>query len=80
MTGVQTCALPISTIGAIVRRHERQDGEHHEPGAGPASDVEVIVAHHDTVIESEDHVIVFAINKHMVEKVERLFQVGVGFV
>ena len=69
-----------ATIGAIVRRHERQEGEHHEPGAGPASDVEVIVAHHDTVIESEDHVIVFAINKHMVEKVERLFQVGVGFV
>jgi trk system potassium uptake protein TrkA len=40
---------------------------------------EVIVAHHDTVIESEDHVIVFVINKKIISKVEKLFQVSVGF-
>jgi trk system potassium uptake protein TrkA len=37
------------------------------------------MAHHDTVIESEDHVIVFVANKRMIPKVEKLFQVAVGF-
>lgn len=40
---------------------------------------QVIMGHHDTVIEAGDHVIVFVINKAMVHKVERLFQVGIGF-
>jgi trk system potassium uptake protein TrkA len=40
---------------------------------------EVIVVHHDTVIEAEDHVIVFVIDKKMVKKVEKLFQVSLGF-
>jgi len=40
----------------------------------------VIIAHHDTVIQSEDHVIVFVTNKKLVPKVEKLFQVGIGFV
>lgn len=39
----------------------------------------VIIAHRDTVIEVEDHVIVFVIDKKMVRKVEKLFQVGIGF-
>jgi len=41
---------------------------------------EVIMAHHDTVIQAGDHVIVFVANKDIVPKVEKLFQVGVGFV
>ncbi|HEU0220332.1 MAG TPA: Trk system potassium transporter TrkA [Gallionella sp.] len=40
---------------------------------------EVIMGHHDTLIEAEDHVIVFVIDKRMVKKVEKLFQVGIGF-
>jgi trk system potassium uptake protein TrkA len=40
---------------------------------------EVIMGHHDSVIESEDHVIVFVINKQMIGKIEKLFQVNVGF-
>ncbi len=40
---------------------------------------EVIMGHHDLVIEAEDHVIVFVINKQMVKKVEKLFQVNLGF-
>ena len=40
---------------------------------------EVVIAHHDTVIEVGDHIIVFVIDKRMVRKVEKLFQVGVGF-
>jgi trk system potassium uptake protein TrkA len=36
----------------------------------------VIIAHHDTVIESEDHVILFLTDKKKITEVERLFQVG----
>ena len=40
---------------------------------------EVIIAHHDTVIESDDHVILFLSDKKCIQKVENLFQVGVTF-
>jgi trk system potassium uptake protein len=35
---------------------------------------QVIMAHHDTVIESDDHVILFLSDRRHVEQVERLFQ------
>ncbi|MFO7188111.1 MAG: Trk system potassium transporter TrkA [Pseudomonadota bacterium] len=57
-----------TTIGAIVRR--RDDAER----------AEVIMAHHDTVIESGDHVVMFVANKRVVPKVEKLFQVGFSFI
>jgi len=41
---------------------------------------EVIIPHHDTVIEAEDHVILFVIDKKHIRDVERLFQVKVTFV
>ncbi|HEY1077627.1 MAG TPA: Trk system potassium transporter TrkA [Fontimonas sp.] len=40
---------------------------------------EVIIAHHDTVIEAEDHVILFLVDKKRVKEVEKLFQVGLSF-
>jgi trk system potassium uptake protein TrkA len=40
---------------------------------------DVLVAHHDTLIESEDHVILFVLNKRMIPRVEKLFQVGFTF-
>ena len=39
----------------------------------------VIMGHHDRVIEAEDHVIIFVVDKKMVKKVEKLFQVSLGF-
>jgi trk system potassium uptake protein TrkA len=39
----------------------------------------VIIPHHDTVIESGDHVIVFCTRKRLVKQVEKLFQVGFMF-
>lgn len=60
-------------IGAIVRNKRGPDGSIIE---GPG---EVIIAHHDTVIQSEDHVIVFVENKRFLPKIEKLFQVGLGF-
>jgi trk/ktr system potassium uptake protein len=41
---------------------------------------EVLIAHHDTVIESEDHVILFLVDKRRIVDVEKLFQVGVTFL
>ncbi|MBT8420725.1 MAG: Trk system potassium transporter TrkA, partial [Gammaproteobacteria bacterium] len=43
-------------------------------------DKEVIIAHHDTVIAAEDHVILFLVDKRHVPEVERLFQVDVAFL
>jgi trk system potassium uptake protein TrkA len=54
------------TIGAVVRKHSSGRSE-------------VLIAHHDTVIASEDHVIVFVANKRLIPRVEKLFEVGVGF-
>ena len=61
------------TIGAIARQRGRagptgRDGNH-----------EILIAHHDTVIEAGDHVIVFVVNKSLVPRVEKLFQVDIGF-
>jgi trk system potassium uptake protein TrkA len=39
---------------------------------------EVLMAHHDTVIEAEDHVILFVTDRRQIEEVERLFEVGGG--
>jgi trk system potassium uptake protein TrkA len=40
----------------------------------------VIIAHHDTIIAAEDHVVLFLIDKKKIHDVERLFQVGVTFI
>ena len=40
---------------------------------------EVIMAHHDTVIEAEDHVILFLVDRNKISAVEKLFQVGLTF-
>ncbi|HMN94538.1 MAG TPA: Trk system potassium transporter TrkA [Hydrogenophaga sp.] len=52
-------------IGAIVR--------------GEGAKGEVLMPHHDLVIETDDHIIVFIPNKRMVREVEKLFQVGATF-
>lgn len=41
---------------------------------------EVIIAHHDTVIQVDDHVILFLVDKKHTRDVERLFQVGASFL
>jgi trk system potassium uptake protein TrkA len=52
-------------IGAVVR------------GAG--DDAAVIIPHHDTVIETDDHLVVFLPRKRMVREVEKLFQVSATY-
>lgn len=41
---------------------------------------DVIIAHHDTVIEEHDHVLLFVPDKKQIHAVERLFQVSVTFI
>jgi trk system potassium uptake protein TrkA len=43
-------------------------------------DEQVIIAHHDTVIATDDHIILFMTDRRKVEQIEKLFQVGVSFV
>jgi trk system potassium uptake protein TrkA len=40
---------------------------------------QVLIGHDNVVIESEDHVILFLIDKRHISAVERLFQVGLSF-
>jgi len=69
-----------AAIGAIVRRHARPGVPRVADPVAAERDSEVIMAHHDTVIQPDDHVIMFVANKRMIPKVEKLFQVGFGFV
>jgi len=41
---------------------------------------DVIIAHHDTVIEEHDHVLLFIPDKKQIHAVERLFQVNASFI
>lgn len=41
---------------------------------------QVIIAHHDTEVETDDHVILFMTDRRKVERLEELFQVDVSFV
>jgi trk system potassium uptake protein len=54
-----------ATIGAVVR--------------GSADRTQVLMAHHDVVVQAEDHLIVFVENKRIIPRVEKLFSVGLGF-
>ena len=40
---------------------------------------EVIIVHHNTVIQAEDHLILFIVDKKKTREVEKLFQVGFSF-
>jgi trk system potassium uptake protein TrkA len=40
---------------------------------------EVLMAHHDTQIKAEDHVILFIADRRQIDEVERLFEVGASF-
>jgi trk system potassium uptake protein TrkA len=41
---------------------------------------EVLMAHHDTPIKADDHVILFIADRRQIDEVERLFEVGGAFV
>ena len=41
---------------------------------------DVVIAHGSTVIEPEDHIILFVVDKTKIREVEQLFQVSVTFI
>jgi trk system potassium uptake protein TrkA len=49
-------------------------------GAPPPGPRKVIIPRPDTLIEADDHVIVFLVSKRLIPQVEKLFQVGLGYV
>ena len=77
-----------ATIGALVRGlpdsgrifEENLIAEQEEALNESNGNIQVIIAHHDTIIEQEDHVILFVTNRKMIREVEKLFQVNVGFL
>jgi len=74
---IDEAGLPAGAqVGAIVRGLHRPDGS----DAGDEARPEVIMAHHDTVVEPNDHVIIFVPGKQMVRQVEKLFQVSATFL
>ena len=42
-------------------------------------DGQVLMAHHDTVLQAEDHLIIFVHGRHRVRQIEKLTQVKLGF-
>lgn len=61
---------PGTTIGAIIRTETNVNG---------IEDERVIIAHSDTVIETNDHVILFLVDKKYIREVEKLFQPSAFF-
>jgi trk system potassium uptake protein TrkA len=68
-----------TTIAALVRRLPRVETYVRSTVEAEDRTHRVIIAHHDTVIKADDHAIVFVVNKRLVPKVEKLFQVGLSF-
>ncbi|HRD84488.1 MAG TPA: TrkA C-terminal domain-containing protein, partial [Rubrivivax sp.] len=64
-------------VGALVRGLHLADGSEVEPEFAKPR---VIIAHHDTVVQPHDHVIVFVPRRRMVREVEKLFQVSATFM
>jgi trk system potassium uptake protein TrkA len=65
-------------IGAILRKGQPKTALRDGFPVTVSGD-EVIIPHHDTMIEADDHVIVFCTRKAQIPQVEKLFQVGVNF-
>jgi trk system potassium uptake protein TrkA len=77
---IQDIELPPGvTIGALVRGlPATRLGD--DVGAKAPPNGNIILARQDTVIESADHLILFVTDKRTIPKVEKLFQVGVGYL
>ncbi len=69
-----------ASIGAIVRKTHTSMVVYEDGLPVEKELYEVVIAHHDTRIQADDHVIVFCVSKRLVPKVEKLFQVGFHFL
>ena len=67
-------------IGAIVRDLDKVEDIAYQGMVMQKRKGHVVIAHHDEVIQPNDHVIIFCLDTKVVRKVEQLFQVSVGFL
>jgi trk system potassium uptake protein len=67
-------------VACIVRERGAGEKGPRVPGSPPPAAREVIMPRPDTVIEADDHVIIFLVSKKLIPKVERLFEVGVRYL
>ncbi len=75
--------LPVihgATLAVIVRDFDKSEDIRYQGMVMQKRMGHVVIAHKDEVIQANDHVIVFCLNKKVVKKVETLFQVSVGFL
>ena len=68
------------TIAAVVRDLDQLETIGHRGVIADKMKGHVEIAHHDTEIRENDHVIVFCTSKKLVREVEKLFQVSFGFL
>ncbi|MGM0516470.1 MAG: Trk system potassium transporter TrkA [Pseudomonadota bacterium] len=68
-----------STSRVVGRRVDELDLPHGTTIGAILRGDEVLIAHHDTVIESDDHVVLFLTDKDRIGGIEQLFSVGFGF-
>ncbi len=66
-------------VGLVVRGMPDARVPFDEAGPMPAVVPRVIIPNGDTVIESNDHVVVFVPHKRLVREIEKLFRVGAAF-
>jgi trk system potassium uptake protein TrkA len=81
VVGRRIADLPVikgAHIGAILRKGPPKTALQDGIPVTVSGD-EVIIPHHDTTIEADDHVVVFCTRKAQIPQVEKLFQVSANF-
>ncbi len=72
--------IPGATLAVIVRDFDKIEDIGYQGMLMQKRKGHVVIAHKEEIIQAADHVIVFCLNKKVVQKVEQLFQVEVGFL
>ncbi len=72
--------IPGATLAVIVRDFDKIEDIGYQGMLMHKRKGHVVIAHKEEIIQAADHVIVFCLNKKVVQKVEQLFQVEVGFL
>jgi trk system potassium uptake protein TrkA len=71
--------IPGAFVAAIVRDLDKSQDVGLLGLAKQKQSGRVVIAHKDVVIQPEDHVIVFCLDKRVVKQVEKMFAVGFHF-
>jgi trk system potassium uptake protein TrkA len=72
--------IPGATLAVIVRDFDKIEDIGYQGMLMQKRKGHVVIAHKEEIIQAADHVIVFCLNKKVVQQVEQLFQVNVSFL